>query len=99
MRFLSIDSALVILATGQYINKDRKTTIVAQAICDTNRRVWDLSVGRPGTNNDITVAERCVLEILHCNMSQCAIQEYQLFLCFVSITYTYPIADLILYMT
>ena len=46
---------------GSHLNKDGLKSIVVQAVCDVHRRVWDLFVGCPGSNNDINVMNRYVL--------------------------------------
>eukprot|EP00918_Siedleckia_nematoides_P047920 GHVU01104956.1.p1 GENE.GHVU01104956.1~~GHVU01104956.1.p1 ORF type:complete len:259 (-),score=25.42 GHVU01104956.1:123-899(-) len=43
---------------GQYLGKDGKPTVIAQAVADKNLRIWDLHFGCPGSNNDITVLHR-----------------------------------------
>eukprot|EP00918_Siedleckia_nematoides_P047919 GHVU01104954.1.p1 GENE.GHVU01104954.1~~GHVU01104954.1.p1 ORF type:complete len:448 (-),score=44.78 GHVU01104954.1:134-1477(-) len=43
---------------GQYLGKEGKPTVIAQAVADKSMRIWDLNFGCPGNNNDITVLHR-----------------------------------------
>eukprot|EP00128_Syssomonas_multiformis_P018959 Colp12_sorted_trinity150504_noHs@21358 len=42
---------------GQYRNKDKYNSICIQAVVGPDLDPWDIDIGRPGSNNDITVME------------------------------------------